>query len=223
MTVIVSAYRQVPIEPIVDVSEMIEKEALTLEETSLMEEEQDETRAKLETMGVGLWISRSKTVCSSSTKHSKFLIMHAWFWQAPIPKITDIVFGGAAYQSGVFKVGDEIVKVDGQRVRDLPTVDIRRRLMGLEGSTVELQVRLRCIDDFFGLLRQWWKGRLGFCLGKLTCSCPFAPISFPSLCQHQVDVQDQNQTALHGQRSPYVVCCSFGERRTEELSRSQSL
>ncbi len=57
-----------------------------------------------------------------------------------MPKITGIVFGGGAFESGVIRVGDEIVKVNGQRVRDMPTVDVRRLLKGPEGSKVEMQV-----------------------------------------------------------------------------------
>ncbi len=57
-----------------------------------------------------------------------------------MPKITGLVFGGGAFESGVIRVGDEIVKVSGQRVRDMSTVDVRRLLKGPEGSTVEMQV-----------------------------------------------------------------------------------
>ena len=50
-----------------------------------------------------------------------------------------VVYGGGAHACGI-RVGDDMVKVGLQRVRDMATVEIRRRLAGPEGTTIDMQV-----------------------------------------------------------------------------------
>lgn len=94
-----------------------------------------------EKTGVGLWITRTKTVYFVVIQIIPYVeSAHPSSWQAPMPEVTGIVYGSGAYECGAIRVGDNIVKVNGQRVRDLPTVDVRRLLAGPEDSTVEMQV-----------------------------------------------------------------------------------
>ena len=128
-----------------EIARLIEKNLMLEERNRVLEKrtQTSERESAAEIARLNAEIHRLKTLLNQQQQAPKLVGIGMRITTDPPHRVTEIVAGGAAYQSGEIAVGDYILQVGNMDVRHYPIEQILKNILGPAGSYLDLRLDRR--------------------------------------------------------------------------------
>jgi C-terminal processing protease CtpA/Prc len=128
-----------------EIARLIEKNHMLEERNRVLEKrtQTSERESAAEIARLNAEIHRLKSLLNQQQQAPKLVGIGMRITNDPPHRVTEIVAGGAAYQSGEIAVGDYILQVGNMDIRHYPIEQILKNILGPAGSYLDLRLDRR--------------------------------------------------------------------------------